>query len=95
LLLENGNAEADVLQQCSREFPYSGNVWESNPPETGTPPHNGFEVRGPHQVAVHSRNNPNLNPTLALAPATKHTNLPHNMQNENFRMMGFSMKRGV
>lgn len=42
------------LDGSSRGRFFSGNVWESNPPET-LPPHNGFEVRGRHQATVHSR----------------------------------------
>ena len=28
---------------------FGGSAWESNPPGTGTPPHNGFEDREAHQ----------------------------------------------
>ena len=32
-----------------------GSAWESNPPRTVLAPHTGFEVREPHQRAVHFR----------------------------------------
>ncbi len=34
-----------------------GSAWESNPPGTVLAPHTGFEVREPHQRAVHFRIN--------------------------------------
>jgi len=45
------SSNGDFYKSARREN--GGSAWESNPPETVLAPHTEFEVREPHQRAVH------------------------------------------